>query len=253
MLKHRVIPSLLIHDGGLVKTRQFRKPVYVGDPINAIRIFNEKEVDELIVLDIDASRNQSEPNYRLIEQIASECFMPVCYGGGVKNVQQARQLLSLGIEKVAVQSAAMDDIKTISSIADFAGSSSVVASIDVKSDWRGRRGLYASKSRKIVSESWEEFLTRAIGAGAGEILLMNVDREGMMAGVDTELIALAARITSVPLVVSGGVGSITHIADAVKAGADAVAVGAFCVFQGPHRAVLITYPAYDELVKVTEK
>ena len=253
MLKHRVIPCLLIQDGGLVKTRQFRKPVYVGDPINAIRIFNEKEVDELIVLDIDASRNQSEPNYRLIEQIASECFMPVCYGGGVKNVQQARQLLSLGIEKVAVQSAAIEDIRTISSIADFAGSSSVVASIDVKNDWRGRRGLYASKSRKIISKSWEDFLTRAIDAGAGEILLMNVDREGMMAGVDTELIALAARITSVPLVVSGGVGSITHIADAVQAGADAVAVGAFCVFQGPHRAVLITYPAYDELVKVTEK
>lgn len=253
MLKHRVIPCLLLQDGGLVKTEKFQKPKYVGDPINAVRIFNEKEVDELIVLDIDASRKEVEPNYQLIEQIASECFMPVCYGGGVKTVAQAQKILSLGIEKIALQSVAIDDLKVVRSIADFAGSSSVVISVDVKNDWRGRKCLYSSRRRKVVSQPWNEFLLEAIEAGAGEVLMMDVDREGTMSGVDEDLIKAAAELSTVPLVVSGGIGSVSDIATAISSGADAVAIGAFCVFQGPHRAVLITYPEYDELIKATQK
>ncbi len=253
MLKHRVIPCLLIQDGGLVKTERFQKPKYVGDPINAVRIFNEKEVDELIILDINASRNQVEPNYQLIEQIASECFMPVCYGGGVKTVTQAQKILSLGIEKIALQSVAIEDLKVVRSIADFAGSSSVVISVDVKNDWRGRKCLYSSQQRKTTSQSWKKFISEAVEAGAGEILMMDVDREGTMSGVDEDLIKTAAELSSVPLVVSGGIGSVSDISMAINCGADAVAIGAFCVFQGPHRAVLITYPEYDELVKATQK
>ena len=253
MLKHRVIPCLLIQDGGLVKTERFQKPKYVGDPINAVRIFNEKEVDELIILDINASRNQVEPNYQLIEQIASECFMPVCYGGGVKTVTQAQKILSLGIEKIALQSVAIEDLKVVRSIADFAGSSSVVISVDVKNDWRGRKCLYSSQQRKTTSQSWKKFISEAVEAGAGEILMMDVDREGTMSGVDEDLIKTAAELSSVPLVVSGGIGSVPDISMAINSGADAVAIGAFCVFQGPHRAVLITYPEYDELVKATQK
>ena len=253
MLKHRVIPCLLIQDGGLVKTERFQKPKYVGDPINAVRIFNEKEVDELIILDINASRNQVEPNYQLIEQIASECFMPVCYGGGVKTVTQAQKILSLGIEKIALQSVAIEDSKVVRSIADFAGSSSVVISVDVKNDWRGRKCLYSSQQRKTTSQSWKKFILEAVEAGAGEILMMDVDREGTMSGVDEDLIKTAAELSSVPLVISGGIGSVSDISMAINCGADAVAIGAFCVFQGPHRAVLITYPEYDELVKATQK
>ena len=253
MLKHRVIPCLLIQDGGLVKTEKFQKPKYVGDPINAVRIFNEKEVDELIILDINASRNQVEPNYQLIEQIASECFMPVCYGGGVKTVAQAQKILSLGIEKIALQSVAIEDSKVVRSIADFAGSSSVVISVDVKNDWRGRKCLYSSQRRKITDQPWKKFILEAVEAGAGEILMMDVDREGTMSGVDEDLIKTAAELSSVPLVVSGGIGSVSDISMAINCGADAVAIGAFCVFQGPHRAVLITYPEYDELVKATQK
>lgn len=150
MLKHRVIPALLLKNTGLVKTVRFKNPKYVGDPINAIRIFNDKEVDELMVLDILASKERRDPNYELIEQIAGECFMPLCYGGGIRSLDQAKRIFSLGVEKICLQTAVLDNLEIISDIADRFGSQSVVVSVDIKRDWLGRYHLYRSDSAKSI-------------------------------------------------------------------------------------------------------
>lgn len=247
MLKHRVIPCLLLHAGGLVKTLRFSKPTYVGDPINAIRIFNEKEADELMVLDISASKQRREPNYSAIEQFAGECFMPLTYGGGVRTVQQARRLFTLGVEKLCIQSAAFEKPDLVTRIAESFGSQSVVASIDVKRNWRGVPRLYESARGRTLSRPWLHHMQLLVDAGAGEVMLSAVHRDGTMQGMDLDLIREGSAAVSVPLVAVGGVGSLSHIKAAVDAGASAVAAGAFFVFHGPHRAVLITYPRYQEL------
>ena len=247
MLKHRVIPCLLLRNGGLVKTLKFANPKYVGDPINAIRIFNDKEVDELMVLDITASKERREPNYALIEQFAGECFMPLGYGGGIRTVEQSRQLFALGVEKVCLQTAALEDPTLITRLAERFGSQSVLISVDVKKNWLGKHQLYAAASGKTLSQPWIDFLQQAVAAGAGEVVLNAVDRDGGMQGMEIELIRQASAVLSVPLIAVGGVGSLADIKAAVIAGASAVSAGAFFVFQGPHRAVLITYPRYQEL------
>lgn len=252
MLRCRVIPCLLLKRGGLVKTRRFAQPKYVGDPVNAIRIFNQKEVDELIVLDIEASRSGCEPDYGLVEQFAAECFMPLCYGGGVCTVAQARQLFALGVEKISVQSAALRDPALISRLAEQFGSQSVVVSVDVKRDWLGRRRLYASATGKVQKQSWQEYLAGVEQAGAGEILLTSVDRDGEMCGLDLPLVREAVDSVSIPVIATGGVGNLGDIASGLRAGASAVAAGAFFVYHGPHRAVLITYPSSDEIDAVLE-
>ncbi|MES2847804.1 MAG: AglZ/HisF2 family acetamidino modification protein [Bacteroidota bacterium] len=250
MLKHRVIPCLLLRNGGLVKTLKFADAKYVGDPINAIRIFNDKEVDELMVLDITASKEKKEPNYALIEQFASECFMPLSYGGGIKNMEQAQRLFNSGIEKICLQTSVLDDLSLVKNLSDKWGSSSILVSIDVKKNWLGHPKLYSSATGKILDKKWIDFMLDAVKAGAGEIVLNAVDKDGTMKGMDTELIKEAAKILSVPLVAVGGAGSLADIKAAVDAGANAVSAGAFFVFQGPHRAVLITYPKYNELVQL---
>jgi len=247
MLKHRVIPCLLLKNGGLVKTLNFNDPKYVGDPINAIRIFNDKEVDELMVLDITASKERREPNFSLIEQFAGECFMPLCYGGGIKTVEQAKTLFSLGVEKVCIQSSALSDLSIVSRISEKYGSQSVLVSVDLKMNWLGKRKLYQSSSGKFSSLPWLDFLKDAVRAGAGEIVINSVERDGTMIGMDLALIKEASEALQVPLIAVGGVGSLADIKLAVDAGASAVAAGAFFVFQGTHRAVLITYPQYQEL------
>lgn len=247
MLKNRVIPCLLLRNGGLVKTLKFADPKYVGDPINAIRIFNDKEVDELMVLDITASKEKKEPNYDLIEQFASECFMPLCYGGGVKTVEQARKIFALGVEKICLQTSVLENLSLVSSLAEQFGNQSILVSIDVKKDWLGKIKLYSSATGKTISKPWTEFLQEAIKAGAGEIVLNAVDRDGTLQGMDINLIQQASNSISVPLIAVGGAGSLQDIKAAVDAGASAVSAGAFFVFQGPHRAVLITYPRYKEL------
>lgn len=247
MLKNRVIPCLLLRNGGLVKTLKFADPKYVGDPINAIRIFNDKEVDELMVLDITASKDKKEPNYDLIEQFASECFMPLCYGGGIKTVEQARKIFALGVEKVCIQTSVLEDLSLITQCAEQFGNQSILVSIDVKKDWLGKAKLYSAAIGKTISKPWTEFLQEAVKAGAGEIVLNAVDRDGTLKGMDIDLIKQASKSISVPLVAVGGAGSLQDIKAAVDAGASAVSAGAFFVFQGPHRAVLITYPRYKEL------
>ncbi len=250
MLKHRVIPCLLLRNGGLVKTLKFSDAKYVGDPINAIRIFNDKEVDELMVLDITASKEKKEPNYALIEQFASECFMPLSYGGGIKNMEQAQRLFNSGIEKICLQTAVLDDLALVKNLSDKWGSSSILVSIDVKRNWMGQPKLYSAATGKTLDKKWTDFMLDAVKAGAGEIVLNAVDKDGTMKGMDTELIREAAKVLSVPLVAVGGAGSLADIKAAVAAGANAISAGAFFVFQGPHRAVLITYPKYNELVQL---
>lgn len=250
MLKHRVIPCLLLRNGGLVKTLKFADAKYVGDPINAIRIFNDKEVDELMVLDITASKEKKEPNYALIEQFASECFMPLSYGGGIKTMEQAQRLFNSGIEKICLQTAVLDDLSLVKNLSDKWGSSSILVSVDVKKNWMGQPKLYSAATGKTLDKKWTDFMLDAVKAGAGEIVLNAVDKDGTMKGMDTEMIKEAAKILSVPLVAVGGAGSLADIKAAVDAGANAVSAGAFFVFQGPHRAVLITYPKYNELVQL---
>ena len=246
-MRPRLIPCLLLKNRGLVKTKNFANPKYVGDPINAIRIFNEKEVDELIVLDIEASRTGREPPYEQIEEFASECFMPLCYGGGITTVDQVKRLFSIGVEKVSIQTAALEDFDLVSEIAARYGRQAVVVSIDVKKNLIGQHRMYAAATGKALGRDWKKFLGAAVTAGAGEVLVTAVDRDGTLSGMDVGLIRDAAAASSVPVIAAGGLSSMADIKAAVGAGASAVAGGAFFVFHGPHRAVLITYPRYADL------
>lgn len=241
MLRPRVIPCLLLSGQGLVKTEQFRHPKYVGDPMNAIRIFNEKMADELIVIDIDASRRHAGPNFEMIELFADQCFMPVTYGGGVRSGEDAARIFDLGIEKISLQSAALSDPRIVSSIATRYGSQAVVISIDVARTRLGKRALYSSLERRTIKAPWSEWLRTSVDAGAGEVLLTDVQREGSGSGLDLEFVSEATSLVDVPVTVQGGVGSLTDIRDGLRAGASAVAAGSFFVFQGRHRAVLISY------------
>ncbi len=250
MLRARVIPCLLLRNMGLVKTVRFDKPKYVGDPMNAVKIFNEKEVDELIILDIEASKRGAEPNYELLADIASECFMPVCYGGGVSSVAQALRLVQLGIEKIAVNSAAIADRELVPALSDVLGSQSVVVGIDVKRDWMGRYRVYNASAKKLTDRSPEAYAVELAEAGAGELFLNDVDRDGEQSGYDLRLVEKVARAVPVPVIACGGAAQLNDFAAAVGAGASAVAAGSMFVFQGRHRAVLISYPPYKELERL---
>lgn len=250
MLKSRVLPCLLLQNNGLVKTVGFEGARYIGDPINAVKIFNEKEVDELVLLDIGASRRKGEPNFELLQKIASEAFMPMCYGGGVTTLAQATRLIKLGVEKVAVNSSVLKDASLIRDMAAEMGSQSVVASIDVKKDWLGRYRVFDPVSRKLTAMDPIEHALRMQDAGAGEVFLNNVLTDGRQVGYDLKLISLVANALNIPLIACGGAGNYADLADAVKAGASAVAAGSLFVFQGKHRAVLINYPSYEELERI---
>ena len=253
MLKHRLIPVLLIKNGRLVKSLRFKNCKYVGDPINAVRIFNEKEVDELIVLDIAASKEGAEPDFGLIEEFASECFMPLAYGGGIKTVEQADRLFGLGVEKVCLQTAVLEDLSLVTTFANRYGSQSVVVSVDVKRNLVGRLKLYSASFERTLPQPWLQFAFQAQQAGAGEILINAVHQDGTMKGPDLSMITEAANSLSVPLIAVGGISSFGDIKNAVNAGASAIGAGAYFVFQGPHRAVLITYPNSEDLDKLFRK
>lgn len=248
MLKSRVIPCLLLKDGGLVKTTRFAKPQYVGDPINAIRIFNDKEVDELVLLDIDATRSGRGPAYSTIEEVASECFMPLAYGGGVRSVEEARRILRLGVEKVIFNGAAWHDPQTLARAAAEFGSQAVVASIDVRRKIFGRYEVYVDNGTKPTGQSPADYARRMESIGVGEILLSAIDQDGVMKGYDLSLIASVTSAVGIPVVASGGAGTLADLRAAIEqGGAAAVSAGAMFVFHGPHRAVLITYPSRQEL------
>lgn len=247
MLRARIIPCLLLNNGGLVKTIQFKNPVYVGDPLNAVKIFNEKEADELILLDISATSKNSEPLYDRIAQIASEAFMPLCYGGGISNVKQAEKLVNLGIEKISINSAAFRDYSLIQGIARALGTQSVVVSIDVKKDWLGRYRVYDASRKRLTEIDPILHARQAEHSGAGEILLNNVSLDGMLSGYDLNLVKSMAESLSIPLVVCGGAASTMDFKLAIQAGASAAAAGSMFLFQGKHRAVLISYLSNYEI------
>lgn len=247
MLRPRIIPCLLVKGGGLVKTVNFRSPKYVGDPINAVRIFNEKEVDELAVLDIDASVEKREPNYLLIKHLAAECRMPLCYGGGVTSVEQFQRLVSLGVEKVAISAAAIENPKLVSEAAAKVGGQSVVVVMDVKKGPRDDYTLWTHNGSRETGQRPIEFAKRMEDLGAGEIVVNNIDRDGMMKGYDYELAARVREVTSVPLTILGGAGSLNDIAELVRMfGVIGVAAGSLFVFKGIYRAVLINYPGRSQ-------
>ena len=245
MLRPRIIPCLLIHKGGLVKTTQFGDPKYVGDPLNAVRIFNEKEVDELIVVDIDASRLGRPPDETLIAKLAAECRMPLCYGGGVKTVDQIERLIALGVEKVALGSAAVNNPELIAHAAERVGSQSIVGVIDVKATGLLRRSevVMLNATNRTGLEP-VEFARKLQTLGVGEILLNSVDRDGKMQGYDLELLERVRRAVSIPMTVIGGAGSLDDIRTLVQQHpVIGAAAGSLFVFKGKYRAVLINYPS----------
>lgn len=247
---NRVIPCLLLQDGGLVKTVKFKNSKYVGDPINAIRIFNDKYVDELIFLDINASRLNKEPNYDLIARIAGECFMPLCYGGGIKTVNQARKLVALGVEKISINTTALHNPDLIKQLVSELGSQSVVGAMDVKRNIWGKEFVYDSSKRCNTNLNPLIHAQNLVDAGVGEIFVNDVNRDGTWVGYNTKLVASIASKVSVPVIASGGAGRIDDIQQVFSAGASAAAVGSLFVFYGPHRAVLINYPEYSIVKKL---
>lgn len=247
MPRARIIPCLLVRDGGLVKTRKFGDDKYVGDPINAVRIFNEKEVDELIVVDIDATVQGREPDYAMIEHLAAECRMPLCYGGGVTSAAQAKRIMGLGVEKVSLSAAAIARPPLIAEIAEQVGNQSVVVVLDVKKKLLGGYRAFTRNGRQDAKISPVDFAREAEALGAGEIVLNAIDHDGMMDGYDLAIAAQVREATRLPLTLLGGAGSLDHMRQAVqKLGTIGLAAGSFFVFKGQYRAVLISYPSHAE-------
>jgi cyclase len=248
MLRPRIIPCLLVRNNGLVKTVQFDKSKYVGDPINAVRIFNEKEVDELIVLDIDATAQNREPNYTMIKHLAAECRMPLCYGGGVRTVEQIKTIIGLGAEKVAISSAAIKTPDLIFEAASQVGSQSVVVVMDVKKKGLlGRYEIFIHNGKKATGKHPAEFAGKVEELGAGEIVINSIDRDGMMKGYDMDLITQVRKSVNIPMTALGGAGSINDIKELINAvGIIGAAAGSLFVFKGVYRAVLINYIGNEE-------
>jgi imidazole glycerol-phosphate synthase subunit HisF len=251
MLRPRIIPSLLLHNRGLVKTVNFKSPKYVGDPINAVRIFNEKEVDELAFFDIDATVLNKEPDYILIEKLANQSCMPLCYGGGVKTVEQAQKIFGLGIEKIALSSAAIQNPQLVTKIAERVGSQSVIVVLDIKKKFIGGYDIYTHNGKKSTGINPYKFAKELEHLGAGEIIINSIDQDGVMKGYDMNLIDKIAETISVPMTVLGGAGSLSDIEKVIeKHGVIGVAAGSLFVFKGPYKAVLINYPTQIEKNKV---
>jgi len=247
MLSTRVIPMLLLKDQGLVKGEKFRNHRYIGDPINAVRIFNTKEVDELVFLDIMTNQNGGKPDYGFLADIASEAFMPFGYGGGLTEVADIERLFKVGVEKAIINTGTFD-LDFIKDASRIAGSQSVVASIDVRKSLLGKYEVYTRSGTCNTKVDPVTHARRLEEAGVGELIVCSMDREGTLRGYDLELISRVSTAVSLPVVASGGAGSIGDMERAAMAGASAVAAGSMFVFHGKRKAVLITYPKYSELV-----
>ena len=247
MLLPRIIPCLLIKDGGLVKTRRFGDPKYVGDPINAVRIFNEKQVDELIVLDIDATAKYKEPDLDMISDLASECRMPLCYGSGVKTVDQICSIIELGVEKVSLSSEAIHNPTLVEQGASFVGNQSIVVTLDVRKKLFGKYKTYIQNGHIDTGQSPVDLVRKFQDVGAGEILINSIDNDGMMKGYDLDLIKNIKDKISIPLSVLGGAGSLEDIGYLIQQyGQLGACAGSMFVFKGVYRAVLISYPNAKE-------
>ncbi|HSZ86973.1 MAG TPA: AglZ/HisF2 family acetamidino modification protein [Puia sp.] len=247
MKRIRVIPALLIQKKGLVKSVQFKDHKYVGDPINAVKIFNEKEVDEIVILDISATSENRPPDIKQIQEIASEAFMPLGYGGGITKLEEIKTLISAGVEKVIINTAAFYHPELITEAAKYVGSQSIVVSIDVKKNFFGKYKVHVNNGTKNAGIDPVEYAKKMEKAGAGELLLNSIEKDGTFGGYDISLIELISSAVNIPVVAIGGAASVNDFALAVKHGASAVSAGSMFVFQRPHRAVLISYPSQKEL------
>lgn len=246
----RVIPVLLLKNAGLVKTIRFKNPTYVGDPLNAVKIFNEKEVDELIFLDITATPENKKPPLKFLAEVAGECFMPLCYGGGVSSIEEIKQITKVGVEKVCINTAAVKNPQFIAEAADRFGSSTVVVSLDIKKNFLGKYQVYINGGRENSGKDPVRTAVLMAQKGAGELMINSIERDGTMKGYDLELIKKISSEIDIPVIACGGAGKTEDFRLAVKeGGASAVAAGSMFVFHGKHRAVLINYPGQKELKK----
>jgi len=250
-LPPRVIPCLLLRNSGLVKTVKFKNPTYLGDPRNTVKIFNDKEVDELVLLDITATLEKKKPNFDLIFEIVSEAFMPVAYGGGIRNLEDAKRILSLGVEKIVINTYTVENPSFVTEAARHFGSSSVVVCIDVKKRLFGKSTVHINSGRKSTHIDPVFHAIHMEQLGAGELIVNSIDRDGTMSGYDLELIRMISSSVNIPTVACGGAGTTEHLGAAVKqAGASAVAAGSLFVFHGKHRAVLINFPEQQTLREI---
>lgn len=248
MLRTRVIPCLQLIDESLVKTVKFDNHGYIGDPINTVRIFNELEVDELCFLDIRATKENREPNFKILREIADECFMPLAYGGGVKDAETAKKILSIGFEKIVLNTAAYDNPNLVSEIAKHSGNQSVIGSIDVKKNLFGKYSVYThdgTKKRELSPVKWAKQLEEL---GAGELLVTSMDNDGTWKGYDVEFLKSICDAVTIPVIANGGAGSIDHISNVVKtANVSAVALGSMVVYQAQGLGVLVNFPDKSKL------
>lgn len=251
MIETRVIPCLLLQGRGLVKTVQFKKPKYVGDPINAVRIFNDRYVDEIIFLDIAATKEGRGPDFEYISRVTSECFIPFCYGGGISSTSEAGRLFQIGVEKVSLNATAVKDPRVVREMTQEFGSQSIVISIDVCRDWRGRQHVVIHNGGKKTDLDPVAHARNMARLGAGELLVNSVDCDGTMKGYDIQLLKKITAAVDLPIVACGGAGTLEHFAQVIgQTDVSAVAAGSLFVFKGKHRAVLINYPDRSELRSV---
>ena len=252
MLRARITPCLLIQDDGLVKTVKFKKPKYIGDPINAVKIFNEKEADELIVLDIDATSKGMEPNFKLISQLAVECRMPLCYGGGIKTSKDAKKIIALGVEKIAISSAAIDKPELIKEIANEVGNQSIVVVLDVKKKLIGKNyDVWTHNGMQNTKRCPIELASQFEALGVGEIVINSIDNDGVMKGYDLILAQRVRQATNLPLTFLGGAGHFQDINNLLNTcGVVGAAAGSLFVFKGIYKAVLINYPNFENKEKI---
>lgn len=249
MRRVRVIPVLLIHKGGLIKSVKFKNYKYVGDPINAVKIFNEKEIDEIVVLDIDATREKRGPDFEKLKEIAGEAFIPMAYGGGITTIEEIKQLFYLGVEKIILNHAAIHNPSLVSAAAAMVGSQSVVVSVDVKKNIFGKYKVYSNNGTNNTGLDPADFAFKMQQAGAGEIMLNVIDRDGTYLGYDLPLIKSITGKLRIPVIACGGATDVAGFLPAVQSGASALAAGSMFVFQRPHQAVLISYPTQSQLIE----
>jgi cyclase len=253
MLKTRIIPCLQLIGNSLVKTVKFGNPGYIGDPVNTVRIFNELEVDELCFLDIRATIEGRTPNLVILQQISNECFMPLSYGGAVKDFATAKQILSIGFEKIVINSEAFKNPSLITQLSEHFGAQSVICSIDVKKNILGKYNVYVKDGTEKTGMSPVEWAQKVQSLGAGEILLTSMDRDGTWNGFDVEVTRKVAESVIIPVIANGGAGSTAHIGEVIKAGhASAVSLGSMVVYQKKEMGVLVNFPDKDELEKILE-
>lgn len=253
MLHTRVIPVLLLKNGGLYKGVRFKNHKYVGDPINTVKIFNDKEVDELVLLDIEASRYNKPIDFELLEQIATEAFMPLAYGGGIRTVEDAKRIFNIGFEKVILNTNAVENSELLYQLVYSFGSQSIIVAIDIKRSFLGNYSVYTKSGSFKTRYNPINFAKKMEEIGVGEILLNSIDRDGVMCGYDLDIIKAISQSLSIPLIASGGAGALEDMRRAKEMGASAVGVGSMFVYNGIHKAVLVSYPKYEQLYKLFEE